>query len=137
MNSPDCDFLYWIEEVVVFGSILTNKSRLSDIDISIRLAKKLEAKEFSVAAERRTRLAAANGRSFRNIVDEVYWPEREVLLFVKSRSRAISLIEWNSKWLQEQDHRVLYRRTDDSKMTMSADDQIEHCDGASKPALKA
>ncbi len=90
VNSPDCDFLYWIEEVVVFGSILTNKSRLSDTDISIRLEKKLEAKEFSVAAERRTRSAAANGRSFRSIVDEVYWPEREVLLFVKSRSRAIS-----------------------------------------------
>ena len=130
MNSPDCDFLYWIEEVVVFGSILTNKSRLSDIDISIRLEKKLEAKEFSVAAERRTRSAAATGRSFRSIVDEVYWPEREVLLFVKSRSRSISLIEWNSKWLQEQDHRVLYRRTGDSKVTTCLDDQIGHCGGA-------
>lgn len=110
VNSPECEFLYWIEEVVLFGSMLTQKARLSDIDLSIRLEKKLEGEAFSQAANLRTRLARSKGRVFRNIVEEVCWSEREVILFVKNRSQAISLVEWNSEWLRDQAHEVIYRR---------------------------
>jgi hypothetical protein len=55
-------------------------------------------------------MAQQQGRTFRNIVDEAYWPEREVRLFLKNRSRAISLVEWDVEWLAVTPHKIIFRR---------------------------
>ena len=55
-------------------------------------------------------LARQSGRSFRNILYELYWAEHEVRLFLKNRSRAISLVEWDAKWLAATPHKVIFRR---------------------------
>jgi hypothetical protein len=55
-------------------------------------------------------MAREQGRSFRNIVDEAYWPESEVRLFLKNSSRAISMVEWDVKWLAATPHKIILRR---------------------------
>jgi len=40
VNSPECEFLYWVGEVVLFGRMLTQKARISDVDLSVRLDRK-------------------------------------------------------------------------------------------------
>jgi hypothetical protein len=37
-----------------------------------------------------------SGRRFRNVVEEVGWPQLEVLYILKNRSRTISFCEWKS-----------------------------------------
>jgi predicted nucleotidyltransferase len=88
---------YVVESVVVFGSYLSNKKQLNDLDIAVEL----KAREADNAAQenlRKERLAKAfeSGRRFSNIVAEVFWPEKEVLLILKNRSRTISLCDWQS-----------------------------------------
>jgi predicted nucleotidyltransferase len=110
VNSLNCEFLCWVEEVVLFGSMLTRKMRLSDIDVSVRLERKLQGEAYTKAAALRTQLAIEKGRSFKSFIEELDWPEREVSLFLKNRSRAISMVRWNSDWLAAQTHQVIYRR---------------------------
>ncbi|HLH02729.1 MAG TPA: hypothetical protein VKX25_08160 [Bryobacteraceae bacterium] len=110
VNSPACDFLYWVEEVALFGSMLKQQQSVNDIDVCVRIERKLDGEEYSKAADLRRRMAREQGRNFRNIVDEAYWPEREVRLFLKNRSRAISLVEWDANWLAATPHRVIFRR---------------------------
>jgi predicted nucleotidyltransferase len=110
VNSPECEFVYWVEEVVLFGSMLKQKPRISDVDVSVRLDRKYEGEVFSKATDLRAKIAQRNGRSFRNIVERVYWGEFEVRLYLKNRSRSISMVEWNQKWLATQPHEIIYRR---------------------------
>jgi predicted nucleotidyltransferase len=88
---------YVVESVVVFGSYLSGKKQLNDLDIAVEL-KAREADDATQEKLRKESLAKAfeSGRRFGNIVEELYWPEREVILILKNRSRTISLCEWRS-----------------------------------------
>lgn len=110
VNSPACDFLYWVEEVALFGSMLKQQQSVNDIDVCVRMRRKLDGDAYSKAADLRRRMAREQGRTLRNIVDEAYWPEREVLLFLKNRSRAVSLVEWDANWLAATPHKIIFRR---------------------------
>jgi predicted nucleotidyltransferase len=110
VNSSGCDFLYWVEEVALFGSMLKQQQSVNDIDVCVRMERKLKGDAYSKAADLRRRMARQQGRTFRNILDEAYWPEREVRLFLKNRSRAISLVEWDVEWLAVTPHKIIYRR---------------------------
>ena len=85
-------FLFKVIKVEIFGSFLTSKERISDIDLIIYLKKKINDHElYDKAYREKIDQAIANGRSFSNVGDKPCWPEHEVKLFLKSRSRAISL----------------------------------------------
>jgi hypothetical protein len=91
-----------VESVVVFGSYLSEAKRLNDLDIAVEL----KAKWHDDATFQRYRNAGldrarASGRRFRNLVEEVCWPQLEVLSILKNRSRTISLCEWDSLLLME------------------------------------
>jgi hypothetical protein len=85
-----------VEEVALFGNMLSEETSPSDIDVSVRLERKFEGEAFMKAVLLRTRLAIESGISFRNLTDEAYWTEHEFTLFLKNRSGAISLVRWNS-----------------------------------------
>jgi predicted nucleotidyltransferase len=110
VNSPDSQFVFWVGEVVLFGSMLTQKPKVSDVDVSVRLDRKYKGDAFLKAADLRVSVAQQNGRSFRDILERAYWAESEVRLYLKNRSRSISMIEWNEEWLRTQPHEVIYRR---------------------------
>ncbi len=91
------ELAYRVESVVVFGSYLSKTERLNDLDIAIELKAKWDddasLESFRDASMGR---AHASGRRFRNVVEEVCWPQIEVLFILKNRSRTISFCEWKS-----------------------------------------
>lgn len=86
-----------VESGVVFGSYLSKKEHLNDLDIAVELKGRENDKAAQEILEKE-RLAKAfeSGRRFANIVEELYWPQTEVLRILKNRSRTISLCEWQS-----------------------------------------
>ena len=87
-------WLYHVKEVRIFGSILSPKERVGDVDLAIELQSRIIDPEERLEQEaRRTLQAIRAGRRLASISDQVLWPRVEVLLFLKSRSRVLSLHE--------------------------------------------
>jgi hypothetical protein len=77
--------------VAVFGSYLTTRDRINDLDIAILLKPKIEGEELSRTIMNKAKEA---GRRFNSFVDMIGWPEIETWRFLKRRSRTIELHEW-------------------------------------------
>lgn len=85
-------YCYTVTRVLVFGSYLKEAPRLSDIDIAVELTRKLSDSDAQRASEQLSIAQAEHsGRCFSNIVERLTWPQHEVLLRLKARSRVISL----------------------------------------------
>lgn len=107
--NKDSYFLFRVTRVVLFGSMLGNGGTVSDVDVAVALAPKEPDRDRRFAAEReRVREARRQGRHFSNLVDELSWPQREVHLFLKSRSRAISLHPIDDPILEQCEQRTIY-----------------------------
>ncbi len=105
----DPGFLYRVKRVVAFGSYLEDTATLGDIDLAVELvAKERNPERAHQINEKRIREAREHGRRFSNIVDELYWPQREVMLFLKSRSRSLSLHDTDDPILSISKTRVLF-----------------------------
>src|SRR5207249_86866 len=86
------DYLETITGVIVFGSFLSPSEELGDVDVGIELERKPLADEvFMQLAEARRKLAQERGRRFRNLSEWVTWPTTEIWLFLKSRTRQLSI----------------------------------------------
>ncbi len=86
------EYAYQIESVVLFGSMLSSAERLGDVDLAIELKPAiLGDEEFGECCNLRRRTAQAGGRRFTSTFDWVTWPQKEIILFLKSRSRTLSL----------------------------------------------
>jgi hypothetical protein len=91
VNAND-EFVYKIESVVLFGSMLAELDRLGDVDLAIELQPRApDAREFQDQCQSRRRLAMEKGRRFGSTFDWAVWPNTEIFLFLKSRSRSLSL----------------------------------------------
>ncbi|MGB7437553.1 MAG: hypothetical protein WBR26_20380 [Candidatus Acidiferrum sp.] len=91
------ELAYRVESVVVFGSYLSKTERLNDLDIAVELkARRDDDASFESLRKASMERALASGRRFRNVVEEVGWPQIEVLSILKNRSRTISFCEWKS-----------------------------------------
>jgi len=102
-------FLYRVTQVVVFGSYLSAADRLNDVDVAVALAPKESDPPRQFAWEQaHTARAVRRGRHFNNLVEQLGWPEREVLLFLKSRSRALSVHTFRDAVLQQTACRVIF-----------------------------
>src|SRR2546422_746724 len=102
-------FVFRVAKAVVFGSYLSAKARISDIDIAILLEPKEKDREKREALKaKRIQKAHEAGRTFHNIMDQVYWPEKEVLLFLKSRSRSLSFHSMEELTRMTSEFRVLF-----------------------------
>jgi hypothetical protein len=87
-------YLYCVEAVVLFGSMLSDVERLGDVDVAIDLQPKVtEETSFQEWCMARRRVAEAEGRSFRTTFEWATWPKLEILLLLKARSRSLSLHE--------------------------------------------
>lgn len=87
------DLVYKVENVKVFGSYLSDQEILGDIDVAVKLEKKVTGEEFKSKSEERIKLAYKNGRVFSNFIDQLYWPYREVMLQLGTRKKGLSLHE--------------------------------------------
>ncbi|HEX9428787.1 MAG TPA: hypothetical protein VF944_00250 [Candidatus Bathyarchaeia archaeon] len=104
-------FAYRIRKVIVFGSFLTGRERINDIDIAIAIVPRHADPDLQVGIEdRRVSEARRKGRRFKSFGDELMWPKREVVLFLRSRSRALSIhsLEDEESIVKAERHRVLF-----------------------------
>lgn len=77
-----------VGRAVVFGSYLSDAPALGDVDVAIELRKAHSDPTEQEAAEDRSRdEAEQSGRNFPTFFDRLFWPEREVRMFLKARSR--------------------------------------------------
>lgn len=85
------ELVYYVESIKVFGSYLSEKELLGDIDVAVKLSKRYEGDTFRQQIQKRIDLAFQNGRRFANIIDRYCWPHREVMLLLKSKKKGLSL----------------------------------------------
>ena len=102
-------FAYRVARVTVFGSYLTDATELNDVDLLVDLVPRSRNAEKQAALERSSRIGAArSGRRFGSMVDELGWPETEVRLFLKHRSRTLSLHYTDHALVRRVEHRVIF-----------------------------
>jgi len=86
------EYVYKVESVVLFGSMLSDEERLGDVDLAIELRPRdSEDEQFQAKCKERRRIAETRGRRFGSIFEWAIWPTTEIFLFLKSRSRSLSL----------------------------------------------
>jgi predicted nucleotidyltransferase len=96
------ELAYSVESAVVFGSYLSDAKRLNDLDIAVEVKQKRpDDATYEILRKASLERAYASGRRFRNLVEEVGWPQLEVLYILKNRSRTISLCQWESLFQME------------------------------------
>jgi len=109
VNRDEC-FLAKVTKVVVLGSYLRAEvDRLSDLDIAVELQpKEANWDRLGELTRNRVEQLQAAGRRF-NWIEAEYWWHLEAFQFLKSRSRAISLIDYKAEreFVDRVPHQVL------------------------------
>lgn len=91
INASD-EYPYKIESVVLFGSMLSDKERLGDVDLAVELLPSTpNNQEFDKRWNYRYFLAAIDLRRFYSDFDWIAWPATEIFRILKSRSRSLAL----------------------------------------------
>ena len=107
--NTDSYFLYKVNKVIVFGSYLTHAQKLNDLDIAAELTAKEKNLKLRVELfQQRSLEAERDGRNFDTFIDRLCWPETEVKLFLKSRSRTISLHSISDQIIDRVDHKIVF-----------------------------
>ena len=90
--NADPEFLYRVREVKVFGSYLGDSDRIGDVDVALDIERKeSDPERFRELTEIRLGEAWVDGRRFSSEWERHNWPYTEVVLYLKSRSRTLSL----------------------------------------------
>jgi predicted nucleotidyltransferase len=86
--NADPNYAFKIDSVVLFGSYVSNRDRIGDVDVAIALRPRLRNKDAQEALE-----ASARSRrpERRNIVEHLFGPRREVRQALKARSPWLDL----------------------------------------------
>jgi predicted nucleotidyltransferase len=111
--NDDPNLLYWIDEVLVFGSFLTESETLADVDLAVVYTRRTDdPKDFREREKARVREARAAGRHFPLFFDKLVWPLREIELRLRKRSGSLSLHDLGKerKFIEALPHRRLYLR---------------------------
>lgn len=85
------DLVYFVQRIKVFGSYLSDKETLGDLDIGFKLSRKNNGADFSSLNKKRITQAKTNGKIFKSFMDELGWPYREIELMLKNKQRNLSI----------------------------------------------
>ncbi len=111
-------YLYRVLRVVVFGSYLGDRECINDVDVAVELGpKESDHAAHMKLKDARIRLAIHGGRRFSNFSHERSWPHDEVLLFLKSRSRAIELHTTDEAILEHVPQQLVYEYSEHTGAT--------------------
>ena len=107
--NEDDYFLFRVNKVVLFGSYLSSNESVNDIDIAIELVCKITDHEtFEDLARIRVEQALQKGRTFRDSIEQIFWPQTEVRRYLKARSRVISLHDTHELLSLQCESKVIY-----------------------------
>ena len=108
VNQTD-SFAFRVRRITVIGSYLSNAPTVSDIDIIVSLMPRLSDRTSQELLEQeRRRQAVESGRRFGNFTQQLGWPEDEVKLFLKSRSRTLQFVSEGASFLADCPKRVVF-----------------------------
>jgi predicted nucleotidyltransferase len=106
--NENMEFIFFVERIEVFGSYLTNKELLGDLDVGVKLDRRYKGKQFTQHNQQRIEMAKSGGRSFNNSTDQLNWPYLEVMLILKARKRGLSVHDINEDFTVTET-RVVYQ----------------------------
>lgn len=108
----DPDLLYYVSEVVAFGSVLTDSPTLGDIDLAVTYTPKFCSHHLAAQSRQRVAIAEAKGRYFKRFIDRLGWPEREIELKLRKGSRAFHLhdLSIEGQFIETIPHQRIYVR---------------------------
>lgn len=108
----DPDLLFWVNEVVVFGSCLTNSPTLGDVDLAVMYARRIGPALWTAGSRQRVAIARANGRYFSGIIERIAWPQREIELRLRKGLGALHIhdLSMEGKFIETLSHRRIYVR---------------------------
>ena len=67
------EYLFWVSEAILFGSMLSDVKRLGDVDVAVTLESKArDFTEFFEWSWERRRAAQVKGRSFPTMFEQTY-----------------------------------------------------------------
>jgi predicted transcriptional regulator len=104
-------YLCKIEKLLLFGSYLNSddKNDYGDIDIAFELKRKIDNfDEYEKAREKRIKEMKENGKYFSCFIDEVFFPEKEVMLKLKNKCQYISLHRVEDAILKQSKYKQIY-----------------------------
>jgi hypothetical protein len=103
------EYLYRVQDVILFGSMLSDAKKLGDVDVAVNLEPKIQEKdEIEKWSMVRRRAAQMQGKSFSTIFEWTCWPMIEIYRQLKARSRSLSLHELQDvKHLPNLSYRIL------------------------------
>lgn len=110
--NADPSYLYSVTLVIIFGSYLSEKKVIGDIDIAIELkAKEKDPAISNLLREKKMKEAKLAGKQFSSWMKGLSWPHHEVWKFLKSRSRGLNLhsYEIHEEMLKSAPHQVVFR----------------------------
>ena len=103
----DTHYLFKVERAVLFGSFLRDEPMVKDLDIAVKLAPKEKRKDkHERLMNERAAEAVKSGKKFSSWQEQQRWGEQEVLNFLKSKARSVTLYEFGD-WVLAQPHRDL------------------------------
>ncbi len=101
------EYLYKVRRALLFGSMLTDKPKVGDVDLAVQLVPKDPA-HIAEASREQARRAAQHGRQFSSFFEELTYSHLRVLRFLKSRSRILQLHEHTDGVLDVCDSSVVF-----------------------------
>ena len=102
-------YIFKVSKVILFGSYIKGSPTVNDIDIAIELTRKDENDDIFMAKhEKIIQEAIKKGKRFNNMLDRLYYPNQEVVLFLKSKSRYLSFHFMDDGILNETETKQVY-----------------------------
>lgn len=102
-------YIFKVSKVILFGSYIKGSPTVNDIDIAIELTRKDEDEAIFMAKHEKIIQEAINkGKRFSNFIDRLYYPDKEVILFLKSKSRYLSFHYMDDGILNETETKQVY-----------------------------
>jgi hypothetical protein len=106
--NDDPHYLFRVARAVVYGPWLTATAKLKNIDVAVELQPREKKKDKHEARmKERAEQAAAGGKRFASFAKRRDWGRQEVLDFLKSRSRALSVKELSDSILAQPHQELL------------------------------
>lgn len=107
-------YLYKVTKVLLFGSYITSSETVNDIDLAVEIQSVVQdTKTRRELENRRISEAFQKGIRFSNYVERLFYPQKQVFLFLKSKSKYLSIHGIDDEILKQTAVKQVYPLTDE------------------------